>query len=250
MKRVIEICCGSYEDCLAAQRGGARRVELNSALHMGGLTPSLATLVLAKQTTSLSIVSMVRPRAAGFCYNDIEIQTMMEDARLLLEHGSDGIAFGFLDATAHIQKAATKAMVELIHSFHREAVFHRAFDCVDDPEEAIQTLIDLGVNRILTSGLKPKAMEGMALLKHLQLHYGNQIELLVGSGMNATNALEMMESTGITQVHSSCKTWATDPTTDNGIVSFAYGEGAQHHMYEVVSDQLVNELVTCIDKAG
>ena len=92
-KITFEVCAGSYQDCLAAEKGGADRVELNSALSVGGLTPSLISLMRAKKETSLRIVCMVRPRAGGFCYDETEAQLMLEEAELLLEHGADGIAF-------------------------------------------------------------------------------------------------------------------------------------------------------------
>ena len=90
MERIIEICCGSYEDALNAYHGGAKRIELNNALHLGGLTPSLATLKLTKKNTNLKVITMVRPRGAGFCYNEIEFEVMKEDAKSLLENGADG----------------------------------------------------------------------------------------------------------------------------------------------------------------
>lgn len=90
MKKIAEICCGSYEDALAAYRGGARRIELNSALYLGGLTPSLGTLRLTKQNTKLKVIAMVRPRGAGFCYSDADFTVMKADAELLLENGADG----------------------------------------------------------------------------------------------------------------------------------------------------------------
>ena len=160
MKRIIEICCGSYEDALNAYHGGAKRIELNNALHLGGLTPSLATLKLTKKNTNLKVITMVRPRGAGFCYNEIEFEVMKEDAKSLLENGADGIAFGCLNKDGSICIKQTKEMIEIIKSYQGEVVFHRAFDCVEDPYTSIELLIELGVDRILTSGLKPKAIDG------------------------------------------------------------------------------------------
>ena len=241
MKRdLFEVCAGSVQDCINAQLGGADRVELNSALHLGGLTPSLAMLRLVKEKTSLKVVCMDRPRAAGFCYDDVEIETMFEDAKILLENGADEISFGFLNSDATINETETKKMVELIHRYQKEAVFHRAFDCVDDPMHAIKQLIDCGVDRILTSGLQPTAMQGALVLEKLQSEFGNQIELLAGSGINANNIRALKEQTGLHQFHGSCKEWCKDPTTTVGNVSYAYHESDD---YDCVSLEKVKSIV-------
>ena len=241
MKRdLFEVCAGSVQDCINAQLGGADRVELNSALHLGGLTPSLAMLKLVKEKTSLKVICMDRPRAAGFCYDDVEIETMFEDAKILLENGADGISFGFLNSDATINMTETKKMVELIHQYQKEAVFHRAFDCVDDPMHAIKQLIDCGVDRILTSGLQPTAMQGASVLEKLQSEFGDQIELLAGSGINANNIRALKEQTGLHQFHGSCKEWCKDPTTTVGNVSYAYHESDD---YDCVSLEKVKSIV-------
>mgnify|MGYP000963764890 FL=1 len=241
MKRdLFEVCAGSVQDCINAQLGGADRVELNSALHLGGLTPSLAMLKLVKEKTSLKVICMDRPRAAGFCYDDVEIETMFEDAKILLENGADGISFGFLNSDATINMTETKKMVELIHQYQKEAVFHRAFDCVDDPMHAIKQLIDCGVDRILTSGLQPTAMQGASVLEKLQSEFGNRIELLAGSGINANNIRALKEQTGLHQFHGSCKEWCKDPTTTVGNVSYAYHESDD---YDCVSLEKVRSIV-------
>ena len=241
MKRdLFEVCAGSVQDCINAQLGGADRVELNSALHLGGLTPSLAMLKLVKEKTSLKVICMDRPRAAGFCYDDVEIETMFEDAKILLENGADGISFGFLNSDATINVTETKKMVELIHQYQKEAVFHRAFDCVDDPMHAIKQLIDCGVDRILTSGLQPTAMQGTSVLEKLQSAFGDQIELLAGSGINANNIRALKEQTGLHQFHGSCKEWCKDPTTTVGNVSYAYHESDD---YDCVSLEKVRSII-------
>ena len=111
MERLVEICCGSYEDALNAYYGRAKRIELNSALHLGGLTPSIASLKLTKKNTNLKIITMIRPRGAGFCYNDIEFEVMKEDARCMLENKADGIAFGCLNQDGSINEKQTKEMI-------------------------------------------------------------------------------------------------------------------------------------------
>lgn len=243
MRKIIEICCGSYEDALAASRAGAERIELNSALFLGGLTPSVGSLRLTKANTDLKIICMVRPRGAGFCYSAEEFETMKIDVQLLMENGADGIAFGCLDEEGNIQIEQTKEIISIIKKYNGEVVFHRAFDCVKDPYQSMEILIGLGVDRVLTSGLKAKAMDGIELIGELQKRYGDKIEILAGSGINASNALETMEKTGIHQVHSSCKGWREDPTTTGEEVSYSYAEGIHKNDYDVVEEMLVKELV-------
>lgn len=246
MERVIEICCGSYQDALAAYQGGAKRIELNSALYMGGLTPSLGALILTKKNTDLKVIAMVRPRGAGFHYNEADFEAMKIDAELMMKNGADGIAFGCLDENGNIDTEQTQEMISIIKKYDGEAVFHRAFDCVQNPYESIERLIKMGVDRILTSGLKAKAMDGMELIADLQRKYGDQIELLAGSGMNASNAKEMMDKTGISQVHSSCKGWNSDPTTTGAEVSYSYAEAPHENDYDVVDSEAVRKLAASI----
>lgn len=248
MNKVIEICCGSYEDALASYRGGAKRIELNSALHLGGLTPSLGTLRLVKQNTDLKVIAMVRPRGAGFCYSEADFESMKADTEILMENGADGIAFGCLDEDGNIHIEQTREIIDIIKRYHGEVVFHRAFDCVKNPFESMEKLIAMGVDRVLTSGLKAKAVDGMELIAKLQECYGDKIEILAGSGINAGNALNIVERTGIHQVHSSCKGWKEDSTTTGEEVSYSYAEGIYRNDYDVVDEKLVRELVESIKK--
>lgn len=246
MERILEICCGSYEDALAAYHGGAKRIELNSALYLGGLTPSLGALVLTKKNTNLKVIAMVRPRGAGFHYSKAEFETMKLDTELMMKNGADGVAFGCLDEQGNIDVVQTRELIEIIKKYHGEAVFHRAFDCVQDPYQSIEILIKMGADRILTSGLKAKAMDGIELITALQKKYGDKIEILAGSGMNASNAKEMMEQTGIWQVHSSCKGWITDRTTTGEEVTYSYAAQPHTDDYDVVDVELVKKLVSSI----
>lgn len=244
----VEICCGSYQDCMAAYHGGAKRVELNSALSVGGLSPSLVALQRVKKETDLRVICMVRPRAGGFCYDEIEFGLMMEEAKLFLDNQADGIAFGFLSQDGSIDSYKTKAMVDLIHSYQKEAVFHRAFDVTPNVDEAMHVLIDVGVDRLLTSGQKAKAIDGLDCICHLQKSYGDKIQILPGSGLNAKNAQEMLEKGHVHQIHSSCKAYRTDPTTVKGEVSYAYLEGEHVFDHDVVDIELVKDLVDVVMK--
>lgn len=246
MKTTVEICTGSYADCMAAFHGGAERVELNSALSVGGLTASVAVLRCVKKETTLKVICMVRPRAGGFCYDEAETKIMMEEARLLLENGADGIAFGFLHADGTVHRERTLQMSELIHSFGKEAVFHRAFDVTKDPFQAMEVLLSCKIDRLLTSGQRAKAMQGAELIAQLQDRFGDRIEILAGSGVNAQNAGELLARTGIRQVHSSCKGYRLDPTTASEHVSYAYLDDAHAMEYDVVEEALVRALIDAL----
>ena len=243
---MIEICCGSYYDAVQAARGGARRIELNCGLHLGGLTPSVASLELVKEHCDLQVIAMVRPRGGGFCYDSEDFAQMERECEDLLCHGADGIAFGCLNSDATLCRSQNERLIERIHASGREAVFHRAFDCCSDPFLAIEELIAMGVDRVLTSGQKPKAMEGRELIAQLQKRYGGQIQILAGSGVNAGNARQLMDETGISQVHSSCKDWESDPTTVVNGVSYAFAPAPNEDCYDVVSEELVRRLLTAV----
>ncbi len=248
---IAEICCGSFYDAKQAALGGAERIELNSGLMLGGLTPTAPTLGLVKEWfPDLAVIAMVRPRGAGFCYQDEEFLAMERECCNLLEHGADGIAFGCLREDGSLDREKNQKLVEHIKRFGKEAVFHRAFDCCRNPYTAMEQLISMGVDRVLTSGLKPTAIQGAALIGELQGCFGGRIEILAGSGVNKDNVRELLERTGIRQVHSSCKAWMEDPTTVRGDVSFSLAANGKGSQYDVVSEELVREFVERVETFG
>jgi copper homeostasis protein len=200
MARVLlEICCGSIDDTIEAEAGGADRVELCSALFLGGLTPSLGTIQEAKRRLKIPIMVMVRPRAGGFAYSEAELASMERDTDAAVENGAEGVVFGILQADGRIDIPRCKKIRELIGN--RQAVFHRAFDVTPDPFEALEQLVDLGITRVLTSGQKDSAPEGAELIKKLIERAGDRIEILPGGGIQLWNVREMVERTGCQQVH-------------------------------------------------
>ena len=210
--KTIEICCGSIEDCALAGTFPVDRIELNSGIELGGLTPSLGTLMESKKATKLPVCCMVRPRTAGFVYTEAQFQSMLFDAELLLKHGADGIVFGFLNEDTTIDIERTKQMTDLIKSYEKEAVFHKAFDKTPDKFKACETLIECGVDRILTSGGEnyPHIEQGFDILKELIETYNNQITILVGGGVRAHNVHDILETTKCTQIHMTAKEMAND----------------------------------------
>ncbi|NBI07053.1 copper homeostasis protein CutC [Senegalia massiliensis] len=246
MKKKIEVCCDSLEDVIIAEKAGADRVELNNSMHLGGLTPSMGTIKLVSERCVISTIVMARPRGAGFCYNDYQYDTMVADIEEMMKYNIAGVAFGCLTKNKEIDIEKNKKIIEILKKNDKQVVFHRAFDCVVDPYKSIEILIDLGVDRILTSGLASKAVEGVELLKDLQKKYGQKIEILAGSGVNESNAKYIMDGTGISQYHSSCKTWEIDPTTIGNDVSYAYANSPHENEYNVVSYEKVKELINIV----
>ncbi len=244
-----EICCGGYEDARTAAAYGAQRVELNSGLYLGGLTPGIGTLKLTKETTDLNVVSMVRPRGGGFCYSEEEFCAMLRDAEELLQAGTDGIAFGFLNNDRTINIARTREMTSLIHAYGKTAVFHRAFDCTGANDESMEELIGLCVDRVLTSGGRKTAMDGRLQLRHLVATYGKNIEILAGSGINDLNVRGLIQETGVLQVHSSCHGWRMDQTAQGSDVSYGYADGRYSRMFEVVSSEKLKRFLSAVRDA-
>lgn len=208
---ILEICTASVEDCVAAEAGGADRVELNTALMLGGLTPSLGALIEARQAVAFPIIAMIRPRAGGFAYSAADFRAMQRDADLALTHGADGIAVGILqeDGTLDLERCA-----QLIRQAEgHPVVFHRAFDVVPDPFQTLEQLIDLGVTRVLTSGQEASAYNGAATIAKLIEQANGRIEILPGGGINRFTLADVVARTGCTQVHASLTMLDHDPST-------------------------------------
>ncbi len=207
----VEVCCGSVADALAAEEGGAPRIELNAALPLGGLTPSTAAVEMVRRATDLEVVAMARPRAGGFCYGDGDWAQLLAEIEALLAAGAHGIAFGCLGSDGTVDAARVREAVRIVHDAGGTVVFHRAFDLVPDADEAMAVLADAGVDRVLTSGQAPTAPEGAARIAHLQIAWGGRVEILPGSGVRPKNAAALVAETGVSQVHSSCSGVVAEP---------------------------------------
>ena len=195
----LEVCCGSVDDVLQAQRGGADRVELNSCLMFGGLTPSIGELIAAKRLSSLPVMTMVRPRQAGFCYTDAEYATALADAEQLLSHGSDGLVFGFLDADGNLDVKRTRELARMAGC--RTKVFHRAIDVCSDWKKLLGQLIEIGIDRVLTSGLAPDVFYGVDVIREMVDFARGAIQIMPGAGVNLKNVDRIVEATGCDQIH-------------------------------------------------
>ena len=198
-KPIIEICLDSVESILAAQRGGAHRVEFCSDLFEGGLTPTLGAFQVAKQVSNIPINVMIRCRGGDFCYSDLEYEVMISDAKLFKDAGANALVFGFLTPEGTIDTERTKQFLDIAAPL--EVTFHRAFDMTRDPFEAIETLIELGVHRVLTSGQEATVFEGLDLLSELIRRYGKDIVIMPGAGITERNFERIHQKLGSDEYH-------------------------------------------------
>lgn len=240
-KYLLEVCCGSVEDVLQAEKGGADRVELNSCLFHGGLTPSVGELIVAKRLSKLPVMTMVRPRQGGFCYTDAEYKTALADAEALLENGADGLVFGFLNADGTLDAGRTRELVRMAGD--KTKVFHRAIDVAEDWRKMLGQLIEIGVDRVLTSGLAPDVYYGVDVIREMVDFAQGAIQILPGAGVNLKNVDAIIERTGCDQIHVAKFRQYTDPSTGNNRDIF-YG-GALYppeDRYDVIDGDYISEI--------
>lgn len=212
---ILEIVAQSPDDAEIAARSGADRLELVSALTLGGLTPTLGSVVKSLQS-KLPAVAMLRPRSGGFAYTPAELEAMEMDGHSFRGAGVQGLVFGVLTSSGEIARRSNQRLVEI----GGDAVFHRAFDVLPNPLQAMEELIDLGFKRILTSGGRGTAFEGIEMLRRLQEKADGRIEILPAGGVRPDNAAEIMRRTGIRQLHLSALKWAEDLSTDGLNMAF------------------------------
>ncbi|MEZ6137208.1 MAG: copper homeostasis protein CutC [Pirellulaceae bacterium] len=201
LKFELEVCVDQVSDALAAAQAGATRIEMNCALELDGLTPSIASCQWLKQQLSVPIVAMLRAHARSFLYTPAEESEMLRDCRLLLAAGVDGIVFGCLNEHGQIALPILKKIRALCGE--RELIFHRAFDALDDQVTGLEQLIECGVVRVLTSGGAATAELGCDQLRRLEDQADGRIEILPGGGIHSGNARFILERTGCRQLHGS-----------------------------------------------
>lgn len=185
MRPLIEICLEDAESVIAAEKGGADRVELCSDLFEGGLTPTIGTVRTVLKHTHIPVNCMIRPRGGDFCYSDVEFEVMKEDVRAFKAEGVNGIVFGILTPDGDIDVERSREIIELARPL--SVTFHRAFDMTRDAFSSLETLISLGVDRVLTSGQEATVPEGADLLAELVQRAGDRIIVMPGCGITERN---------------------------------------------------------------
>ena len=196
---LIEACVDSVDSALAAEHAGAHRIELCADLAEGGTTPSAGMIQLACERLAIPVFVMARPRGGDFLYSSAEIETMLRDLALMRVLGAHGIVIGALARDGTVDVVATRALVEAARPL--PVTFHRAFDLTRDLEEALDTLIDCGVDRVLTSGGAPRAADGIEMLGALAARAGDRLTVMAGGGVDAGTAKLIVERTGIRELH-------------------------------------------------
>jgi copper homeostasis protein len=198
-KYLIEVCAAHVQSALAAQEGGAGRVELCDNLFEGGTTPSYAAIKLAREKLTIALNVMIRPRGSDFFYSGLEFEIMKEDIRMCKDLGADGVVFGLLLPDGNVDVDRTRELVELAKPM--SITFHRAFDMTPEPFRSLSEIIGLGVDRILTAGQQNKAPDGIDLIKKIIEKANNRIIIMPGAGINELNILRIRNATGAKEFH-------------------------------------------------
>ncbi len=200
---LLEICAGSITSALAAQQGGADRIELCENLAGGGTTPSAGTFAVVRKNLSIPIFVLIRPRTGDFLYTEAEYEAMLHDIQTLKAAGADGFVTGALLANGDVDEVRSSRFVEAAYPL--PCTFHRAFDVGSDGLKNLQRILSCGYTRLLTSGMKPSAAEATDMLSTLVREAKDQLVIMPGGGISETNILKLKTETGAKEFHASLR---------------------------------------------
>jgi copper homeostasis protein len=199
MSLLVEACVDTVDSSIAAERGGAGRLELCAALGDAGTTPSIGMIRAVKARVRIPVVVIIRPRGGGFVYSHTEIEVMRRDIEGAREAGADGVAIGALTPAAQVDMKRTLELVR--RAAPMPVTFHRAFDLTQNIDEALESLIHAGVSRVLTSGGAPTALEGSAGIASLRERGEGRIQIMAGGGIREENVTEVIRRSGVSEIH-------------------------------------------------
>ena len=205
MKFKLEVIGFTIESCLIAQAAGAHRIELCDNASEGGTTPSYGFIKTARENLSIELYPIIRPRGGDFLYSEIEFEVMKADIEVCKNLGCDGVVIGILHADGTVDKRRCTQLVEI--AYPMKVTFHRAFDRTNDPFKAMEDIISIGCERILTSGQKDLAVDGEELLNKLVKQENNRIVIMPGSGVRSDNIETLVKNTNATEFHTSARTY-------------------------------------------
>lgn len=242
----MEVCANSVTSALAAERGGAIRVELCDNLPEGGTTPSYAQIKLAKELTNLQVYPIIRPRGGDFLYSDLEFELMKEDVKMCRSLNCDGAVTGILKADGSIDKERCAILIKLANPM--PMTFHRAFDMCNDMEQALEDVIELGFERILTSGGAASALMGAEKIRTLIKQSAGRIRIMPGAGVREDNIQELIRLTGAKEFHSSAKEpVSSEMQFRNSALNM--GAAVDEFSYDLTNDQIVRNLIKLANTA-
>lgn len=242
----LEVCANSYQSALAAQNGGAKRVEFCDNLAEGGTTPSYAQIALAKKNLFIEVWPIIRPRGGDFLYSEMEFELMREDIKICKSLNCEGIVTGILKSDGTIDKKRCAELIELAKPM--EVAFHRAFDMTNDLDQALEDLISLKIKRVLTSGGASSAILGAEKLAQLVKKAAGRITIMPGAGINENNIESLIDQTGAIQFHASAKEFVPSKMEFRNTET-KMGSIEDEYRYELTSAIKVKALVDCINKA-
>jgi copper homeostasis protein len=199
----LEICAFNLASALVAQQAGADRIEFCAGPEEGGTTPSPGAIRTAREQLRIALYPIIRPRGGDFLYSEEEYRSMIRDIEFCKQVGCNGVVFGILLPDGSVDKARCARLVEVAYPLG--VTFHRAFDWCANPFEAMETITGIGCERILTSGQRPRAHEGIALIDQLVREADDRIVIMPGSGVRAGNIVELAEKTGASEFHTSAR---------------------------------------------
>ncbi|MDU1891771.1 MAG: copper homeostasis protein CutC [Dysgonomonas sp.] len=199
----LEVCANSVQSALNGQRGGAVRVELCDNLSEGGTTPSLSQIEISRQLLDIQLNVLIRPREGDFLYSDLEFEEMKYDIHVCGKTKCDGVVFGILNPDGSVDMKRNKELVDIAKQYGMSVTFHRAFDRCADIMKSLEDVIELGCDRILTSGGKVTTSEGKDVLKELIEKAGDRIKIMPGGGITENNISDLVKSTGLKEFHGS-----------------------------------------------
>mgnify|MGYP003582477631 CR=1 FL=1 len=243
---ILEICANSVESAIAAQQGGADRIELCANLADGGTTPSYGQIKWCVENLRLEVWPLIRPRGGDFLYSDAEFEIILEDISYCKQIGCNGIVTGLLNENGEVDEERCAKIISTASPM--PVAFHRAFDMSVDLAKSLEKIINLGFVRILTSGGRANAHAGIENLKMLVLQAGNRIEIMPGAGVNADNLLEIAQVTGASNFHTTAKSIVSSKMQFRNETSKMGNNDADEFSYEQTNVAKVTELVEILKK--
>lgn len=197
----IEICTNGYQSVINAQESGAHCAELCESLEVGGVTPSYGTLKKVAADMKIPVRVLIRPRSGNYIYNEAELEMMCLDIQLVKQLGYEGVVIGALNENGDLDVDKIKTMMKAGEGM--KFTFHRAIDACNNPLRALETLVELGFDKVLTSGCKPKAIDGIDMIRQMQEKFGDKIKIMAGGGVNINNVMTIINETGVSNCHAS-----------------------------------------------